>query len=361
MACPHVSGVAALVVSKFGGQGFTNEMLKKRLLTALRPYDLYGFNPLLKGKMGVGYIDAALALLVDGHKAPANVEGHSAEASYITAEVTWAPSADEDAPNKVAYYYNIYVSQKEITSTDSKDAKVYKVYADGRAKVDKLHFVLPDLTDDTSYHYAIEAMDYFGNKSAQLAKGTFKTLKNAAPVVTEGLPKEVIKVANNQNIQLKLKVQDADNHKWTYQLKGDLYGIKHKRAGEHIEIEIAPIQAAGTHQLTLILTDEYGKRTESVISYEISNYQALTPAKNLSEQTVSVGQKGTVDLTPLFKSQPGATITYTARSERNEVMEVSVSGHQLTFNAKSRGRVIIIVTATDGTTTAQVPLHYKVK
>ncbi|MBQ9185805.1 MAG: S8 family serine peptidase [Bacteroidales bacterium] len=32
MACPHVSGVAALVVSKFGGDGFTNEMLKTRIL-----------------------------------------------------------------------------------------------------------------------------------------------------------------------------------------------------------------------------------------------------------------------------------------------------------------------------------------
>ena len=32
MACPHVSGVAALLVSYFGGPGFTNEMLKERLL-----------------------------------------------------------------------------------------------------------------------------------------------------------------------------------------------------------------------------------------------------------------------------------------------------------------------------------------
>ena len=32
MACPHVSGVAALVVSYCGGPGFTNEMLKDKLL-----------------------------------------------------------------------------------------------------------------------------------------------------------------------------------------------------------------------------------------------------------------------------------------------------------------------------------------
>lgn len=32
MACPHVSGVAALLVSYYGGQGFTNEMLREKLL-----------------------------------------------------------------------------------------------------------------------------------------------------------------------------------------------------------------------------------------------------------------------------------------------------------------------------------------
>ena len=32
MACPHVSGAAALLVSYYGGRGFTNEMLEERLL-----------------------------------------------------------------------------------------------------------------------------------------------------------------------------------------------------------------------------------------------------------------------------------------------------------------------------------------
>ena len=32
MSCPHVSGVAALIVSYFGGQGFTNDMLIERLI-----------------------------------------------------------------------------------------------------------------------------------------------------------------------------------------------------------------------------------------------------------------------------------------------------------------------------------------
>jgi subtilisin family serine protease len=32
MACPHVSGLAALIIAEFGGPGFTNEMLWNRII-----------------------------------------------------------------------------------------------------------------------------------------------------------------------------------------------------------------------------------------------------------------------------------------------------------------------------------------
>lgn len=361
MACPHVSGVAALIVSKYGRDGFTNEMLKERLLNALRPYDINSFNPRYSDKLGVGCIDAAIALLEDGKKAPEVVGEVSVETNYTTADLSWDVVADEDAPNHKAYYYMLYVSNKEITPDNLKEAKAYKVYSDEKRELDKLSYTIRHLTDDTSYHYAIEAVDYFGNKSAQLSKGTFKTLKNAAPEVTEGLPKETLKIAKNQPTKLSLKVDDADQHNWSYQLKGDLYGIKHQKSDNVIEIEIKPIQATGEHQLTIILTDEYGKSNEVIISYQITQYQAVTPAKNLSENVVTSGQQGTIDLTPLFKHQAGATITYTVHSERTDVIEATVSGSQLTYTAKGKGRAIVKVTATDGITTAEVPLHFLVK
>ena len=41
MACPHVSGVAALIASRYGGPGFTNEHLKAKLLSTGRDIDRY--------------------------------------------------------------------------------------------------------------------------------------------------------------------------------------------------------------------------------------------------------------------------------------------------------------------------------
>lgn len=62
MACPHVSGVAALLISKYGvGQpGLTPARLKELLYTSV--YDVSGYNSGYKGMLGVGVLDASKAL-----------------------------------------------------------------------------------------------------------------------------------------------------------------------------------------------------------------------------------------------------------------------------------------------------------
>lgn len=61
MACPHVSGVAALIVSQFGGPGFTADQLKEILLSTTRNVDAY------QGKIydGVGTYAGQIGNLVD--------------------------------------------------------------------------------------------------------------------------------------------------------------------------------------------------------------------------------------------------------------------------------------------------------
>lgn len=55
MACPHASGVAALLVSYFGGPGFTAEELKERMLYGAKPASMYDFDhPLGRGLDALG-------------------------------------------------------------------------------------------------------------------------------------------------------------------------------------------------------------------------------------------------------------------------------------------------------------------
>lgn len=60
MAAPVVSGVAALIVSRFQRQGLTPEEVKARLLCGVTP--IYEQNPGFEGMLGTGCVNARLAL-----------------------------------------------------------------------------------------------------------------------------------------------------------------------------------------------------------------------------------------------------------------------------------------------------------
>ncbi|MFV0467438.1 MAG: S8 family serine peptidase, partial [Dysgonomonas sp.] len=62
MACPHISGIAALVLSKYGNEKFTPEMLKHRISATAN--DISTENPSYTGKIGAGLADAYKALSV---------------------------------------------------------------------------------------------------------------------------------------------------------------------------------------------------------------------------------------------------------------------------------------------------------
>lgn len=77
MACPHVSGVAALIVSQFGAPGFTNEQLKEKLFSTARDIDSYQgtiYNSWDRGTYAgkIGKLVDAGAVLDSGEVPPAS-------------------------------------------------------------------------------------------------------------------------------------------------------------------------------------------------------------------------------------------------------------------------------------------------
>jgi len=60
MACPHVSGVAALILSVHGNENYTPDMLRTRLLYTATP--LTAFDPANASKMGAGLVNALEAI-----------------------------------------------------------------------------------------------------------------------------------------------------------------------------------------------------------------------------------------------------------------------------------------------------------
>lgn len=115
MACPHVSGVAALVIQKYGvgKQGFTAEQLKEILLSTA--YDVDTYNPQYAGQLGNGCVNAEAALNVE------NTPGYDPNKTGATFTLKTNPVTD----GFLVFRVNSSLSGKsELTIRNSIGAKV---------------------------------------------------------------------------------------------------------------------------------------------------------------------------------------------------------------------------------------------
>lgn len=177
MACPHVSGVAALVVSKFGGPIFTNNDLKNRLLTGTRFLDTIPENQAYAGKLGSGSIDAVLALAINNNMAPNQITDLQLNGiAQDFATVSWTVPADNDDAKPVSF--EVIYSTTPISNASMQLAKIIKINSrlePGNRDTLEINYLKPL----TKYYFSVQSIDRWGNKSdfSNLVTGT----TNAGP------------------------------------------------------------------------------------------------------------------------------------------------------------------------------------
>ena len=162
MACPHVSGIAALILSKYGNKQFSNETLRTLLTTSVN--DLYTQNPEYKGLMGSGYIDAYKALQGKEGSVPEAVADFTVTASHDNALIEWTIPETEE---KSIDHHVIYYSTEAFSATDDLN-KLSSVSVDTKFKYsgDKMSYELDGLKASTKYYFAIVAYNRWGKASA---------------------------------------------------------------------------------------------------------------------------------------------------------------------------------------------------
>ena len=162
MACPHVSGIAALILSKYGNKQFSNETLRTLLTTSVN--DLYTQNPEYEGLMGSGYIDAYKALQGKEGSVPEAVADFTVTASHDNALIEWTIPETEE---KSIDHHVIYYSTEAFTATDDLN-KLSSVSVDTKFKYsgDKMSYEVEGLKASTKYYFAIVAYNRWGKASA---------------------------------------------------------------------------------------------------------------------------------------------------------------------------------------------------
>ena len=174
MAAPHVSGIAALVVSDEYRRGnvITDEQLWDRVASEMTTDDIDQFNPDYVGLLGVGRANALKALDAGDETPPDAVTDLAVgEVGSSFVELTWtAPGDDGDVGQAVAY--DLRVSTAPITEGNFEDAQpVVNVPDPGPAGTPEQVYV-GGLEANTTYYFALKTADFNNLSSLSNAVST---------------------------------------------------------------------------------------------------------------------------------------------------------------------------------------------
>ncbi len=344
MATPHVTGIAALMVSKFGGKGkgLKAEDLKKRLLAAVKTKDHEDINPKFRGKMGAGYIDAARALEAEVETI-APQEAHNLgvkELGYYDARIQWQVSADEDAYTKVAYAYDIYIEKGDKVNNFS--TPFTTVYTGDKKLNAWLDCGFAKLQSNTAYTVVLIARDSYGNKSGKTVF-TFKTKENKLPKIVN-YPKEIITITDDKPFfQYSFKVEDEDEGQtWKFVTPALPKGVSVVRKGEELEMLIDVLEQ-GIFSFNIELKDNLGGINVQEIKYQIvaSKNTKSTTEKNI---TLTVNKPYTLKVSELFNLGDASAKDFvlSLNSNNEEVVKAELKGESITLNASESGSATVV-------------------
>jgi subtilisin family serine protease len=242
MACPHVSGIAALVVSQHGGKNYTAQDLWTALITGT--HDINQYNPDYIDQLGVGYIDAALALKTNEKVAPAIVTDLlAADTGQDYIGLTWSVSSDRD--DGVAAKYEITYAQDSLDVARRKNIKTATVANLGDAGA-KMQYSIGKLFAATKYYVAIYAIDRWGNKSAISAIIKVKTTEGPSVMIDRSSLEFSIDVTTAIQAQDAFIIQNNANGELRW--KGEVRQRDYSLDWNHLKYPAAKVTAGSVRK-----------------------------------------------------------------------------------------------------------------
>ena len=372
MACPHASGTAALVVSRFGGPGYTNEMLKEQLYASILPVNIDEENRGFEGKLGYGYLDAYTAVRNQNEgKAPdapiVNMD-KSSESELTSIDIYWEVPADED--DVQASFYKLYFANEELTQSNYKEKGRLLGSANGfinghgKKAGEEMKYAISRLNPSTKYYFALIAFDR-SKLASEIVLFNINTKQNNPPEILN-IPTEPLTVYNAPNaiVQYSLEVKDSEGHTWSYTIDGDTEGVTHNREkGEDIiKLIIRPLLEVGDYKLNVTLKDKLGAESKTEIPFSVLALSPPTIIKDILRQLLGV-ENGEVllDLNDYFTQKEMLPITFAAKSDKGNILTASVNSEGiLALKAQKTGETNVSIVANNGYKTSEMSFKVQV-
>ena len=342
MACPHVSGVAALIVSYCGGDGFTRDMLWNRIVNTAKDISSKNRN----FPVG-GLVDVTAAILAEGSIPPDPVTDFQAEllnADFIRFSLTVPRDEDNNKANGI----NIYYSTEPFSETTLIPYKKFPVDESLQAG-DLMVDILQGLQFETTYYLACEAYDLIGNRSDLSNTVIVKTGKNHAPTVSTDDPMRFT-LKSHETRWLSFSYSEPDGHGVHAKLdKGSPADSLQPLLNLTQKIEVNALRTEpGTYEATLHVFDDYEMETTLSYTYTIQPNHAPKTVGRIDDLVFGTkNEVQTIDLAEVFNDEDQEILQYTTTSSDNDILNLHVREGILYVTALRYGYGTGSITATD--------------
>lgn len=345
MACPHVSGVAALIVSYFGGQGFTNEMLKEKLLNSVN------YDAISKTNRIGGLVDTYGAFVYGNDKAPAKVVDLEATGRGNNIDLMFTATADEDG--KPAYgYLAIYGTDRTKVENATPSSLVgvqSAALTSEAAEGEQVTFVVPGLEFEAQYYVKVLAYSYGRSYSDATEVMSAVTTENHAPVVTIDYEGE-ISLMSSQTLNISMTIADPDGHEIDVVLKegSGAETITLLPDGTWRMVIKGTDAEVGSYVLKIVVTDQYGLAATYPVNYTIRENSAPEKIKDIENVLLTAkGREFVIDMTEYVADPDGESLKYDVVAANAKIAYVNVKGDKLIGTGLAYGATEMTVTAKD--------------
>ncbi len=351
MACPHVTGTAALVISQFGGQGFTRQQLID-ILSVTADTGVYDYNSDFQGMLGAGLVDAGAAVSATS-STPAPVTDLDGSASANRVTLTWtAPVNDE---GEVPIGYTIYWSTSPLDGLDPENPGDEVQTTDYRPsnREGSQSAVVDGLEFNTLYYFSIASYNLFGVYSSAHPGISLETGDNTPPEIS-ALDGTSLTLKSHESDSLRFSVYDADGHELScsvsYASGEEMPGITTVISEGILTLTINALayEDGASYAGILSVTDSYDS-AEIGFSFTIEENHSPVLLSSIDDVVLnSLTDSVLISISGLFYDADGETLSYnTEISTEDELVSVSFVSDTLELRANAYGSTQMTLTASD--------------
>lgn len=345
MACPHVSGVAALLVSYFGGPGFTNDMLWERLIGSAN-------TSILSPAYQIGGLLDAYGAFVYGKEVDVNpVSDLTAEGHGNSIDLTWTVPSDSegDAAYGFLVLYGLDKTAVEIATAKDHDGVSYTTFTPNKGIGESVSYKIPKLEFDATYYMKMLAYSYSRSYSEATSVIKVETTENNAPSITTTYDGKY-EVKSSETLIIPVIVTEPDGHSVTTEFEAGSNADSFMPTPDgNWRITIAGKDAPeGTYTATVRAKDEYGLVAEKAFTYTILGNLAPEKIKDIDNVLLTAkGQEFSIDMTEYATDPDGEQLKYETVISDTKVLHITSNKDQLLGTALGYGTADVTVIAKD--------------